>query len=274
MKPEYPDLHFALAQWVSSGGALVYVGNDADPYHGIRSWWNAGRSGGKAYASPREHLFELLGLAGATAGVHPSGSGAVGWLDSSPEACAASAEGAEALRRTVRETMAALGRPELRWRTKSHFMTRRGPYIAAAALDETDDDRPLAIPGPVVDLFDPALAVRPEARVAPGEQALLFDVEAGRPPEGELALLSAASRVENVRRMEDGFRFTAKGPSNLTATARWYCPHEPIAAEVVQAGIAKPAELEWDAESGTALLRYTHGSGAEAEVRVSWKIQI
>lgn len=45
MKPESPGLHQALAQWVRQGGALVYVGDGSDEFHGVREWWN-GREGG------------------------------------------------------------------------------------------------------------------------------------------------------------------------------------------------------------------------------------
>lgn len=59
MKPEYPDLHSTLAQWVRDGGALIYIGDDSDPYHQVKEWWNQGK---RHYHSPREHLFEGLGL--------------------------------------------------------------------------------------------------------------------------------------------------------------------------------------------------------------------
>ncbi|WP_299092495.1 DUF5127 domain-containing protein [uncultured Metabacillus sp.] len=59
LKPEYPDLHNALAQWVKEGGVLIYVGDDRDPYHKVREWWNTGKH---QYKFPREHLFECLGL--------------------------------------------------------------------------------------------------------------------------------------------------------------------------------------------------------------------
>lgn len=87
IKPEYPDIHNALAQWVQDGGALIYVGDDSDPYHGIRSWWNNDRKDepfGSKYNSPREHLFEQLGLKGKAEGIHPAGKGVVCWLDQHP----------------------------------------------------------------------------------------------------------------------------------------------------------------------------------------------
>ena len=84
IKPEYPDIHNALAQWVQDGGALIYVGDDSDPYHGIRSWWNNDRKDepfGSKYNSPREHLFERLGLKGKRkASIRQEKASCAGWI--------------------------------------------------------------------------------------------------------------------------------------------------------------------------------------------------
>ena len=42
MKPEYPDIHNALAQWVRDGGILIYAGDGKDPYNTVKAWWNQG----------------------------------------------------------------------------------------------------------------------------------------------------------------------------------------------------------------------------------------
>lgn len=268
MKPEYPDLHFALAGWVSNGGALVYVGDDSDPYHRIRAWWN---EGGSAYSSPREHLFEQLGLEGAGNGVFQAGKGAVGYLAVAPDECAKSEDGAAALRRTVMETVEALGDPDCRWRPKHYFRMRRGPYIIAAVLDESVADTPLTIPCPVVDLFDPALSVRHEIQVAPGEQMFLFDLEKGRPPAGEIGCIAASSRIESLTRSETGFDFQVKGPENMRAAARFYCPQRPVSAVLDYRGKTEKIPFEWDEASETVFLRYYHLSDADVVVKVSWK---
>ena len=57
-KPFSPEVHAPLAAWVKHGGVLIFCDQDADPYLQVREWWN---SGGKNYATPREHLFELPG---------------------------------------------------------------------------------------------------------------------------------------------------------------------------------------------------------------------
>jgi len=267
MKPEYPDLHYALSGWVRGGGALIYVGDDSDPYHAVRAWWN---EGGYKYKSPREHLFEQLGLEDATEGVHRSGRGAVGYLPKPPDACAASAAGADALRGLVRRTMEALNDPECRWRPKHRFLLRRGPYLIAAALDESISDAPVILPGPVADLFDPELAVKEEIVLAPGEQAFLFDLEKGRPKEGEAAVVAASSRIEAFETSASGLRFRPRGPEGISAVARVYCPRRPASVRVAAGGQARKGDFAWGEASKTALLRYEHRSEADVEVIVDW----
>ena len=40
MKPMTSEVHSALAAWVKHGGALVFMGDDSDPYNKVRTWWN------------------------------------------------------------------------------------------------------------------------------------------------------------------------------------------------------------------------------------------
>ena len=41
-KPPSPAFHTALAAWVRSGGALIVVDDDKDPYNQATDWWNSG----------------------------------------------------------------------------------------------------------------------------------------------------------------------------------------------------------------------------------------
>ncbi|CAM4468571.1 hypothetical protein [Paenibacillus macerans] len=212
MKPEYPDLHSALAQWVREGGALVYVGDDSDPYHRVREWWNRGK---RKYASPREHLFECLGLsADAPEGLTPVGDGCVSYLRVRPERFAESAEGAERLRRAVREALAALdgGESRVRWESANYFKIRRGPYVIASVMTESVSDSPLELKGRFVDLLDAGLRIADRVIVPPGKQALLYDLDyAGAPISergvsiGELRLPISETRLPiGKARVPDG----------------------------------------------------------------------
>lgn len=41
MKPMEPRYHDFLADWVRKGGALIYCGEDIDPYQSVLEWWNS-----------------------------------------------------------------------------------------------------------------------------------------------------------------------------------------------------------------------------------------
>ncbi|MEK3780595.1 hypothetical protein [Paenibacillus sp. FSL R5-0810] len=275
MKPEYPDIHHAIAQWVREGGALIYVGDDSDPYHGIRHWWNEGGDHGRAYGSPRAHLFEQLGAVDwgdieSGDGIRQLGKGAVCWLQADPSDLARSKSGADRLRQSVQKTVTLLSGDDSCWKPKNYYKIRRGPYWVAAVLEESISSDPLVIRGPVVDVFDPQLGVLTEVRLDPGQQALLYDVEAGRPPEGEVAVISASSRVEDLTGVPGGFRFMARGPANLKATARLYCPVQPVSATQ---GRTASIAWEWDSATRTVLLRYEHGEKNRCEIHVYWEEQ-
>ncbi|ANS74106.1 hypothetical protein AWM70_05545 [Paenibacillus yonginensis] len=267
MKPEYPDLHNALAQWVQEGGALVYVGDDSDPYHGVREWWNQGK---RRYATPREHLFECLGLSPAHTpeGITRVGSGLVSYMRVRPERLAQSAEEAERLRTAVREAMAALestseteeadpsGQDRIvhwNWEALNYYRIRRGPYVIASVMSESVSDTPLTLKGQYVDLLEAGLPVKEQVTILPGKQAFLYDLEyAGQPSS---AIIAASSRIVDYFEDKHHLSFTAKGPRPLKAAARIRCEAEPAA---VKAGAAE-LKYEYDPASQTLLIAYEHG---------------
>ncbi|WP_418041615.1 hypothetical protein [Paenibacillus xylanilyticus] len=273
IKPQYPDVHYVLAQWVQDGGALIYVGDDSDPYHDIRAWWNLyqeeGRSGTK-YHSPREHLFEQIGLKEKAGGVHRIGKGGMVWLNEHPAEFTRSKAGADRLRQSVQDIIAVLNPPAIQWEPRPYFQIRRGPYIIVSALNESVSEEPLVISGPVVDLFDSKLSVLSQVVLKPGEQALLYDVESGRPATGEVSLIAASSRIESLSESGTGFQFLAKGPARLQATARLYSKVKPVSAHYIVQGQAVSAAWEWDPDSQTVFVQYEHGNENHAEVHVRW----
>lgn len=282
MKPEHPDLHGALAQWVKDGGTLVYVGDDVDPYHGVREWWNAGR---RRYRSPREHLFECLGVpadeAADAAAVQRVGKGALCWLREAPRRLAESREGAERLRRAVFEGLGMAradddesgGEGQRRdaggsgWQPSNVFSMRRGPYIITAVMEESVHDRPHKLSGRFVNLLDPALPIVRELQVTPGRQSLLYDLEA--PDARGDGIVAASSRIEEYEENERSIAFTAKGPTGILAVCRLRCPSAPaavIAADADGTGTS-PLPSEWDAPTRTLLIRYEHRpGGARVEI--------
>ncbi|QAY65259.1 hypothetical protein [Paenibacillus protaetiae] len=254
MKPEYPDIHHALAQWVRAGGALVYVGDDSDPYHEVREWWNQGK---RHYRTPREHLFESMGLdPRMPEGMARAGQGAVVYLAVHPEQLAESKEGADQLRSAVRQAMDSLNDPQLHWDASNYFMIRRGPYVVAAVLKESVHSGPLKLSGRYVDLLHPELAVRSEFDVHPEEQAFLYDLDYR--PSGRCEIIAASSRIEGFAEEQDHVRFTAFGPGGVRAAMRIRCTAEPAGVKLRVLNQESDIPYVWDARSNTLLVRYSH----------------
>ncbi|MBL9137004.1 MAG: hypothetical protein JNK85_14125 [Verrucomicrobiales bacterium] len=180
MKPMSPDVHEALASWVRAGGRLVVVDDDADPYLKVREWWN---SDGRDYATPRLHLFELLGLKdaafemGSATTVDPGvrvGKGRVFWRRSNPADLAASPEGDGIVAALARQ---AVGSRRGDWKETNYLLLRRGPYLVAAGLDESQATPARSVRGRFVDLFDPELAVVRETTLPGGARRFLLDLD-------------------------------------------------------------------------------------------------
>ena len=121
-KPLSPTVHAPLADWVKRGGVLVFCDADADPYLKVHEWWN---SDGKNLATPREHLFQLLGLDDSIAPetFHRIGKGGLIWLRERPANFSTSAEGAA---RIISAAKLAVQNIRLPWRETNYLLLRRG----------------------------------------------------------------------------------------------------------------------------------------------------
>jgi hypothetical protein len=204
-KPLSPEVHAPLAAWVKNGGALIFVDRDADPYLKVREWWN---SAGKNYTTPRQHLFESLGVGESMATnefVHTEHGGLM-WLRERPATLSDSAEGAA---QVVAATELAAKSIGLDWRTSNHLLLRRGPYIVAAGLKESIGGELRALHGRFVDLFDAELRVQNDISIEPGARRLLLDLEAART--GGPHLLASACKALPKRKTRDQISFTVEG---------------------------------------------------------------
>ncbi|MFC4619746.1 hypothetical protein ACFO4N_13605 [Camelliibacillus cellulosilyticus] len=266
LKPEYPDIHNVLAQWVKNGGVLIYVGNDNDPYHQIKAWWNLS---GRNDLSPRVHLFESLGISPQSEqGIYPIDQGILGFLPLSPDQCAKSKANSDCLRNFIKKSLEE-SRQGLSLEEKNYFVLQRGPYKIAAVLDESIHDEPLELSGPFVNLFDPRLEVVDKVVLNPNENALLYDLGYQSIKEN-VRLIAASSRIEELNQTEDGFEMIAKGPEKMKAVARVYCPKQPNTVKMVIDGKPMPIEWDWHSASRTLFLKYIHRSGHETTIDVKW----
>jgi hypothetical protein len=180
-KPLSPDVHPPLVDWVKRGGVLVFCDADADPYLAVHDWWN---TNGKNYKTPREHLFELLGLDDSTTPdtFHQIGKGGLIWLHQRPVDFSLNKEGADEVVAAAQAAAKNIGVP---WRETNYLLLRRGPYVIASGLDESIGGEPYELDGHFVNLFDSELQVQNKISLVPGAREFLVDLDSihGRGPQ-------------------------------------------------------------------------------------------
>jgi len=176
MKPLTAEAHAPLVDWVKRGGVLVVVDDDGDPYNSVREWWNTGAC---HFATPREHLFQQLGIKdqqfSAENQLVQAGRGKVIWLKQNPAQLAAEPEGDRRLAGTVQVAARSIG---LKWIETNYLLLRRGPYLVGAGLDESVTNSTRRLTGRFVNLFDPELKLQREIAVEPDARLFLLDVAA------------------------------------------------------------------------------------------------
>ncbi|EEF59721.1 conserved hypothetical protein [Pedosphaera parvula Ellin514] len=214
MKPLTPEVHAGLAKWVKQGGVLVVCDDDKDPYNQIREWWN---QNGLKYSTPREHLFEQLGWKdqGAARDEAQSvkcGRGKVIWLRESPVRFAESKDRENQLVGIVQDASKGAG---VKWQESNYLLLRRGPYLIAAGMGESDDNKEKVLQGKLVNLFDPELKVQDSITVKPGSRYFLLDLDAVSG--GKTRVLASACKALPYKQDGKSLSLTVEGVANTLA---------------------------------------------------------
>ena len=250
-KPYSPGFHAIIADWVRQGGTLVYVGGDTDPFHQAKEWWNADTAIRK-YATPREHLFESLGLAvDANAGTYDLGKGKLVFEDLHPAYYTRSKDNADAYRNIIRSALKSSGTELLE---RNHFMLRRGPYLIAAVMDESISDSPLELNGRFIDLLDAELSFITKKTVSPGQQIWMIDMD--KMTATAPAALTASGRVESWTVSDDGVKFRLEAPTGISTVVRLLLKDKPKSIMIDEKETDASA-WDWNAESSTLLIRHS-----------------
>ena len=243
-KPLSPHVHSALAEWVKRGGALIFCDADADPYLKVQEWWN---SDGEHYATPREHLFEKIGIAPPVQlnQFKAVGNGGLIWLHERPERYSASAAGAAQVVAAAKQAAQKIG---LEWRERNYLMLRRGPYVVAAGLEESIANRPFILTGRFINLFDAQLGLLKKVTLNPGSRYLLIDLDALRT--GKAHLLASACDAQLTVNQDKQINFTVEGIDQTQAILLLEAPREPKAITlngkaVTQFEYSVPEKLLW-----------------------------
>ena len=253
-KPTSPAVHHALAGWVRAGGSLLYVGNESDPYHGIRDWWT-GR-----YPTCVHHLAETLGLdldtVDTTAPVRV-GDGWVRFCRVDPASFTESPQAAAELLAILRELAGAAGHP---WRSDGWLTVRRGPYLVGAVPAEAATST--RVDGTYLDLLDADLPIVRGRDVAPGELVWLRDLDYTAEP---AQLLASAGRIRDWTAEETHVSFTCETPTQVEAVTAVRLPRAP---ESVRVAGAPSSRWRYDEDAGVAWIRHD-GDPAGTAVDIS-----
>lgn len=250
-KPPTPQFHSALANWVHAGGALVVVDNDRDPYDAVREWWNTAPY---SYQTPRQHLFDELGIPKDATGLYRVGKGVVVSARLSPAALTYKKHGAAAIRALARQAASAVN---LQWKETNALVLRRGPYIIAAGLDESvPDDKPYVMHGRFIDLFNSNLPILNRVAITPGRRFLLLDLDAV-PASASPSVVAAACRVRKEYASAGSFTFLADGIADTEAVVRIRIQRKPV--RVLVAG--KPlSHAEYEVDGDTLRLQFLNSA--------------
>jgi len=252
MKPAAAEDSIALADWVKSGGVLVFIDDDKDAFNTVRAWWNTAPY---SYSTPRAAFFDHLGLAAdTTAGTHRAGQGTLIYDIASPAALTYQAGGADHVRSLVQSACSAA---KIAYEETNFLSLRRGPYLVAAGLDESLPDAPHTLTGRFVDLFDADLPILTSVTLTPGHRALLLDLDR---VEGQPVILAAACKTLGAEQLPgDGFRFHAAAPDNTEAAVRLRLDSPPHSVTVGGQPLSPSAQV-WEAETHTLLLRFPNSA--------------
>jgi hypothetical protein len=237
---------------VKSGGVLVMVDDDSDPYNKVREWWNGE---GKTTVIPRRHLFDAIGVQdSAFTGSAPVDveKGAVIWLRESPVPFALSAEADARLAAVLKQAAEKAG---LTWQESNHLILRRGPWIVAAGLNESVVGPSAQFRGRYVSLFDPDLKLQREITLMPGQRLLLRDLGNDKP--AAPALLASACKALPAQSPAGSAAWTVEGVGDTPAIVLIGCPAAP---KVISLAGQPLTTFTWDAAEQLLHIRFPNES--------------
>ncbi len=211
MKPLKPEYHDRIAEWVKKGGRLVYIGDDSDPFHTAREWWNGD---GATSATAREHLFAKLGAgdgkAAAEGGSWAAGNGWVTWHKEHPAKLAMDGAGPEKVLQLASGADTGNERPLV---ISPHIRLRRGPYLTGAVLHESSIEQPMKLSGLWVDLFSSGTEIVRNPIFNPQQVFLLRSLN--EPPGDEVRIIASSARVEETTATPQNVEWLLRGPSSV-----------------------------------------------------------
>ncbi len=246
-KPSSPGLHATLADWVSRGGALIFVDSRLDAYNNAKDWWNTSEP---SIETPGDHFLTSFGLAPEQAsGKYPFGKGFVYLERKRPSYFGRSSANADEYRNLVYDAAVETG---LDYIERNYFLKRRGPYLLAATLTESISNEPLTLKGRFVNLFDPTLSIEHEVVVNCGERAWLLDLD--RVTASAPSILASSCRIESLHEKDERtVEIETTSVAEIVASSLVLLAHKPKSVLVDGAEVE---EFRWDEETHTLFFQF------------------
>ncbi|MGN6214630.1 hypothetical protein [Parafilimonas sp.] len=267
MKPDKPEVHQHIADWVKKGGVLIYVGKDDDPYQSVMEWWN---TKGNQYKTPSAHLFKLLHIDPLSGKEKFTvGKGTVYVIKENPKEFVLKQNNDTAYMNIIKQAYEADAKAG-KLIIKNNFYLERGPFDIISVMDENANAEPYHINGPVIDLFDPKLPVLVSKDVQPGEQSLLFNINRIK-DKNKPQVLASASRNYDEKIEGRTYSFVAKSPVNTNNVMRILLPEN--AKQIIvtdnKGKVINNAQSSWDESSKTLFLQFDNNPDG-VKVQLKW----
>jgi hypothetical protein len=267
MKPNSPQVHQYLSDWVKKGGVLIYCSRDDDPYQSVMEWWD---TKGKKFTAPSQHLFKLLNIGtGSNPNGYRVGKGMVYVMRQDPKEFVlqpnADADYVKLVKHAY-EKDAHQGKIK----DKNSLYLERGPYDIISVMDENADSKPYVVKGPVIDLFDPQLPILTEKIVRPDEQALLYDLKRVA-DKNKPQVLASASRIYSEKITVNSYSFVAKSPINTLNSMRVLLPSQPKETVVADSNGKTITDVRssWDKNTNTLYMGFNNSPDG-IRVNIKW----
>jgi len=267
MKPNSPEVHQYIADWVKQGGVLIYCGRDDDPYQSVMEWWD---TKGNTYKAPSQHLFKLMGITpNNSQQQYNVGNGTVYIVRQNPKEFVLQANSDDNYVQLVKQAYekdAHAGKIA----DKNSLYLERGPYDIVSVMDENADAKPYTVKGHLIDLFDPELPILTEKVVNPGQQSLLYDLKRVANKK-QPKVLASASRIYNEQVQDGSYSFVAKSPINTVNSMRVLLPSQPKQTTVTDSAgkVITDVRSSWDKSTKTLFLGFDNSPDG-IKVDIKW----
>ena len=219
-KPLKKEYHSIIKDWVKSGGNLLVIDDNSDPYNGLNNWWKM-----EGYNSPLEHLIRtLFEDKEPSDNISNIDKGHIWWVKQSPSALSRNQEGANQILNWVKELANYC---EITIDYKNYFHLKRGPYHICSVMDESVSDNPYKLKGSFINLFNPQLKVEEEVILKPTHRALLLDLDAIQKSKDIPSVIASAGRIREYKTNDNRINFITRGPLGIPGKVIILCNKPP-----------------------------------------------